>query len=265
MKKASMTPLEKEWGKVINQELAFIQKRAEKTDSRFNQLLEKKIPANLQNTLDTAFSKAFRLVFEKGTGVIEKTYQKEAMKKEYQVNEYAAKVHGNQKALKVFSKKAAGAGAGNLLLSGVSGIGLGVLGIGLPDIALFTGLMLKGVYEIALNYGFDYEDEEEKKFILLLIRGALSYGNELKNINEELNFYMDYGAFVKAGTMESSIKAAAGCLSGELLYMKFLQGIPVVGAVGGAYDAIYMKQIVEFAELKYRRRFYLRQKRNGMK
>ena len=265
MKKAHITPLEKEWGKVVNQELAFLQKRGEKTDSRLNQLLEKKIPANLQNTLDAAFSKAFRLVFEKGTGVIEKTYNKDGMKKAYQINEYAAKVHRNKKSLKVFSNKAAGAGAGNLLLSGASGVGLGILGIGLPDIALFTGLMLKGVYEIALNYGFDYEDEEEKQFILLLIRGAFSYGDELKSINEELNFYMDYGAFARVRTMEDSVKAAAGCLSKELLYMKFLQGIPVVGAVGGIYDAVYMKHIMEYAQLKYRRRFYLRQKRSGMR
>lgn len=265
MKKAIITPLEKEWSKVVNQELAFLQKRAEKTDSRLNQLLEKKIPANLQNTLDGAFGKAFRLVFEKGTGVIEKTYRKDEMKKAYQINEYAAKVHGNKKALTVFSRKATGAGAGNLLMSGAAGVGLGVLGIGLPDIALFTGFMLKGVYEIALNYGFDYEDEEEKKFILLLIRGALSYGEELQSINEELNFYMDYGAYAKVRTTEAAIRAAVGCLSKELLYMKFLQGIPVVGAVGGIYDAVYMKQIMEYGELKYRRRFYLRQKRSGMK
>lgn len=265
MKKSKLTPLEKEWGKVINQELAYISKRTEKSDSGLNQLLEKKIPAGLQNTLDTAFGKAFRLVFEKGTGVIEKTYNKDRMKKEYQINEYAAKVHGNKKSLKVFSGKAKGAGTGNLLMSGAAGVGLGVLGIGLPDIALFTGFMLKGLYEIALNYGFDYEDEEEKKFIMLLICGALSYGGELQSINEELNFYMDYGAFAKARTMEDSIKEAAGCLSKELLYMKFLQGIPVVGAIGGAYDVIYMKQIMEYAELKYRKRFYLRRKRSGMK
>lgn len=250
---------------MINQELSYISKRAEKSDSGLNQLLEKKIPAGLQNTLDTAFGKAFRMVFEKGTGVIEKTYNKEEMKRKYQINEYAAKVYGNRKALKVFSGKAKGAGAENLLASGAAGVGLGVLGIGLPDIALFTGFMLKGLYEIALNYGFDYEDEEEKKFLLLLIRGALSYGKELQSINEELNFYMDYGAYAKVRTVEDSVKAAAGCLSKELLYMKFLQGIPVVGAVGGVYDAIYMKQIMEYAELKYRRRFYLRQKRSGMK
>lgn len=50
-------------------------------------------------------------------------------------------------------------------------------------------------------------------------------------------------------------------MSKELLYMKFLQGIPVVGAVGGVYDVIYMKQIVKYAELKYRRRFLLGRKK----
>ena len=38
--------------------------------------------------------------------------------------------------------------------------------------------------------------------------------------------------------------------------MKFLQGIPIVGAAGGFYDAIYMKKVVKYAEMKYRRRFY---------
>lgn len=265
MKKSKLTPLEKEWGRVVNQELAYISKRTEKSDSKLNQLLEQKIPTGLQNTLDNAFSKAFQMVFEKGTGVIEKTYNKDELKKKYQINAYAAKIRGDKKSLKTFSGRAKGVGAGNLVMSGAVGVGLGVLGIGLPDIALFTGLMLKGVYEIALNYGFDYEDEEEKKYILLIIRGALSYGNELQSINEELNFFMDYGAYVKARSMGDSIKAAAGCLSKELLYMKFLQGIPVVGAIGGAYDAIYMKLIMEYAELKYRRRFYLRQKNSGIK
>ena len=61
--------------------------------------------------------------------------------------------------------------------------------------------------------------------------------------------------------METCIKKAAATMSKELLYMKFLQGIPVVGAVGGAYDVIYMKQINKFAELKYRRRFLEGKKR----
>lgn len=256
-----LTPLQKEWAKVEKQEAAYLAKRMEKPDSKLNRFLEEKVPPNLQNTLDGAFFKAFHVVFEKGTGVIEKTYKKEELQKSYQINEYVAQVRGNRKSLKSFSKKAAGAGNVNLLISGVSGIGLGVLGIGIPDIVLFTGLMLKSIYEIALNYGFDYQEEKEKRFILLLIQGALSRGADLETINSEVNYYIESEHYLYDKDMDSCIKETAGCLSKELLYMKFLQGIPIVGAAGGAYDAIYMKQVVKYAELKYRRRFYENKKR----
>lgn len=251
-----LSPLEREWMKVEGQEQTFLKKRIEKKDSRLNQLLEKRAPEKLQKTLDTAFFKAFHIIFEKGTGIIEKTYRRDELEKNYKINEYAAQIRGNRKSLKVFSKKASGAGNVNLLLSGVSGIGLGILGIGIPDIVVFTGLMLRSIYEIALNYGFDYEKEEEKQFILLLIQGALSYGEQLTEINEELNVYIEQGVHRKCKNLNACIADAAGCLSKELLYMKFLQGIPIVGAAGGAYDAVYMKQIVKYTELKYRRRFY---------
>ena len=255
-----LTPLQKEWAKLEKQEAAYLMKRMEKTDSKMNQFLEKKVPPNLQNTLDAAFSKAFYVVFEKGTGVIEKTYKKEELQKSYQINEYAAQVRGNRKSLKAFSKKASGAGNVNLLISGVSGIGLGVLGIGIPDIVLFTGLMLKSIYEIALNYGFDYEEEKEKRFILLLVRGALAHGTDLEEINTEVNSYIENGSYYREQDMDDCIKETAGCLSKELLYMKFLQGIPLVGAVGGAYDAVYMKRINQYVQLKYRKRFLAKMK-----
>lgn len=255
-----LTPLQKEWEKLVKQETVYIQKRMEKTDSKLNRLLGKKVPSNLQGTLDKAFSKAFYVVFEKGTGVIEKTYNRDDLQKTYQINEYAAKVRGNRKSLKTFSKKASGAGNLNLVISGVSGIGLGVLGIGLPDIVLFTGLMLKSIYEIALNFGFDYQDEKEKRFILLLIQGALAYGSDLVKIDTEINFYIKNGTYYNPVDVDGSIKEAASGLSKELLYMKFLQGIPIVGAAGGAYDAVYMKKVVKYAEMKYRRRFLEKQR-----
>lgn len=258
--RGKQTPIEKEWLKLEKQEQTYLQKRKNKEDSKFNQFLEKKVPEKLQSTLDAAFSKAFFIVFEKGTEVIEKTYKKEELEKTYQINEYAAKVRGNRKSLTSFSKKATGTGTINLLVSGVSGVGLGILGIGIPDIVLFTGLMLRSIYEIALSFGFDYQEEKEKRFILLLIRGALSYGEELQEVNEELNFYMETGQYHKELNLKESIDVTAGCLSKELLYMKFLQGIPIVGAAGGIYDAIYMKQVVKYAEMKYRRRFYRKKK-----
>ena len=184
------TPLQKEWEKLEVQEQRFLQKRSEKRESILNQKLEEKIPPKLQKTLDTAFAKAFALIFEKGTGVIEKTYQRTKLEQDYQVRQYMADVKQNSKSLRSFSKKARDTGTKNLLLSGASGIGMGVLGIGLPDIPVFTGMILRNIYETALQYGFSYESREEKYFILLLIQGAVSSGETLCEMDGKLNEFI---------------------------------------------------------------------------
>lgn len=249
------TPFEKEWDKFIKKETKFLEKQQEKKESLLNQKLEEKVPEKLQTTLDAAFAKAFAHVFEKGTGMIEKTYKKEEIEKKYKINEFTNEVKQTRKSLQTFSKTAKGTGRVNTLLSGVSGIGMGALGIGIPDIPIFTAMLLRSIYEIALNFGYEYESEQEQQFILLLIQGGVSHGEALEEINEKLNRYIETGAFPESLSKEEQIKKTAACLSKELLYMKFLQGIPIVGAVGGAYDMVYMKQITEYANLKYHRRF----------
>ena len=57
------------------------------------------------------------------------------------------------------------------------------------------------------------------------------------------------------------IEKTADSLSKELLYMKFLQGIPIVGALGGASDLIYLQRITEYANIKYKKRFLMKKKR----
>ena len=130
------------------------------------------VPVKLQETLDKAFVKAFGVIFEQGIGIIEKTYKKDELQKEFQINEYANEIHKSKKSLKAFEKKAGSADRINLLISGTTGIGMGILGIGIPDIPIFTAMVLKSIYEIALSYGFEYESEAERRVILMLIQGA---------------------------------------------------------------------------------------------
>ena len=68
------TALEREWVRLEKQEARFLSLRAAKQETRLNRMLEEKVPEKLQDTLNTAFAKAFSLIFEKGTSVIEKTY-----------------------------------------------------------------------------------------------------------------------------------------------------------------------------------------------
>lgn len=112
------------------------------------------------------------------------------MQKDYKVNLYADEIHGTRKSLRKFKTNANKSGNTNLLLSGVSGIGMGILGIGIPDIPIFTGMILKNIYEIALHYGFDYESETEKYFILQLIEGAVSYGDHFIAIENQLENFI---------------------------------------------------------------------------
>ena len=65
--------LEKELETFLKQEQRYIDKYKEKKESFLNQKLAQKIPDGLQEKLDAAFSKAFFLVFDKGTGIREKT------------------------------------------------------------------------------------------------------------------------------------------------------------------------------------------------
>ncbi len=53
--------------------------------------------------------------------------------------------------------------------------------------------MLKSIYEISLSYGYDYNDEQEKHFILILIQVALLGGDEFKKINDKVDFYIKNG------------------------------------------------------------------------
>ena len=254
-------PLEAEWEKLIKSEAKFLNERYVKKDSFLNKKLSEKVPEKLQLTLNKAFSKAFQTVFDKGTDVIEKTYKKEELQNNFKINEFADEVRQNKKSLKAFGKKAQSSRNVNILLSGVSGMGMGFAGVGIPDIPVFTGMVLKSIYEIALNYGYEYETEGERRFILMIIQGAVSYGNRSIEIDEAIDHYIANVEVPEDYDEKVQIVQTAESLSKELLYMKFIQGIPFVGVVGGAYDIVYMKRITDYANIKYKKRFLAKKRR----
>lgn len=232
--------------------------------------VRKKVPKGLQKTLDGAFGKAFETVFSKGSGIIEKTYDKEEHQKMFRYNEKKMKQQEfTKKSLRRFERQCKRTIYKNLVISFFEGFGLGLVGMGIPDIFLFVSVLLKSIYEIALSYGCSYTSNREKLFILQIISTSLESGNELREkdsfINDMIDVYIEKESkelleveqAVDDKLVENQISETANMISAQLLYWKFIQGKSIIGILGGMSDIIYLKRITDYALLKYKRRFLL--------
>lgn len=218
------------------------------------QSLYQKVPAGLFTTLEMAFAKSFRLVFLKGTGVIEKTFDKQSAQLEFEASDYIVNRAHNRKSLRRLDQTSQKGNFLNHAATTVSGFGLGLLGLGLPDIPLVVSTLLKGIYEIALGYGFSYDSDTEKIYILRLIQAALAEGTDRPLYNAQLEQFT-----LPGNSVEQEILQTAKRLSDALLVEKFVQGIPLVGLVGGIVNHALYARIASLARLKYKKR-YLQQK-----
>lgn len=236
-----------EYKALKKKEQKYLKKQSASSDHIINRKLEGKVDPRLEQTLNTAFQKAFTLVFDKGTDIIQKTYNADKIKDKH--NSIESKItRKNIRKQKNISKSS---NIKNLMLTSISSTTLGILGIGIPDIFLFTALIIKNLQEISLSYGIDFNNDKEKYFMLMIIEGALSH-KSIYEVNERIDSFIesDYSYDINY-----QIKQTANALASELLYLKFIQGIPIVGAVSGFYDSKYMNQISKYANLKYQLRF----------
>ena len=237
-----LTPIEKEWNNLLKKEDKFISARMKAKPPALNAKLDPHVPAKLRDTLNIAFNKAFEVIFEKGSPVIEKTYNKEKQEMDFKVNEYAASLKPDKKHIKKFGKNALKSKTVNMAVSCVSGVGLGFVGVGIPDIPIFTASIFKSIYE------------KEKDFILCIIETAMKQGVDFARSNSKMNKIID-GGIMPDVDIKQQMKSTAQSMTDAMIYMKFLQGIFVVGAVGGAWDVVYMNRITDYAIFKYKRRF----------
>lgn len=250
--------------KNIEKEEEKLRKHAgQENGSKWKEALEERIPQKVLVNLKKAFGKAFELVFEKGMGIIEKTYPKEEMEKDFQIQDYAFELKGKRKELKKMKAASSKRNLKNLTISTVEGAGLGFLGIGLPDIAVFTGMILKGTYETALHYGFAYDTLEERLFLLKLLEASVSRGEAWKRCNEEADRMIeDFVSRQSVSEGQSSQQGAAEQLAKtadafavDMLAAKFIQGLPVIGIAGGLSNPVYYSRIMKYVQLKYRKRY----------
>ena len=149
----------------------------------------------------------------------------------------------------------------NAAVTTVEGIGLGILGVGMPDIVLFLSTLLKGIYETVLKFGFDYDNKTEQLLILKMMATALSSGEDWLSGNEEIDAMLcAMPDAVTEDDFRSQIQKTASVFSMDMLLLKFVQGIPVLGILGGAANPIYYGKVMRYVQLKYRKRYLQKQK-----
>ncbi len=247
----------------LQEQKIFNQEHYDLLDSTLTPMFSKiqdKIPDKLVDTLNTAFYKGFQLVFEKGSSMIEKTYNKDKIELEHDINNYALDKRMNKRHMKRMDKYSKQSQLINSSLSVVEGSVLGILGIGMPDIPLLLSVLVKTTYEIALSYGYSYDIEEEKAYLLLLINAATSKGEQQKDLDHKLEVLsdkLDHNIEAKVD-FDLLMKEASKTLSDVLLTAKFIQGIPIIGVVGGAVNYSIVNRVAKYARLKYKKRYLLK-------
>lgn len=252
--------IEKQEQQFLNhQENAFLK-------AKINPVMDKiqnKIPEKLKSTLETAFYKGFQFIFEKGNTYIEKTYNKEKMQLDHDLNNYALDKYSSKRHLKNMDKQTYQSNAFNQSFAVLEGVGLGLLGIGLPDIPLFLSVMIKTINEVALTYGYSYDTEEEKSFLLYVICGAMTKEEIQKEYNDKIDLLgrkidSNISIDTENSNLEEIIKETSDLLSNTLLATKFIQGIPIVGAIGGAVNPAIINKVGRYAKIKYKKRYLLK-------
>jgi hypothetical protein len=232
--------IRKELRRIRNREAELLIKYKYGKRLNLESILNKYLPDSLEETLDSAFREAFKLIFAKGSSVIGKTFDEKKLRNSKGTDSEAQMLW-----------------AKDMFLTGVEGTGLGLLGVGLPDIPVFTAMLLRTVYQTALSYQFEYTTKTEQVFILRLIEAALARGKDAEEKSASLDELMreiDEEGYDYYGSINDQIAATSKAMSDEMLYLKFVQTIPVVGVAGGLSNPIYLNRIKSYADVKYRKR-----------
>lgn len=251
--KKHLKKLDKKEKKMLNSKQGVIEKKMEPIVNK----VESKVPESLKITLDKAFNKAFKVIFQNGTKYIEKLFNKNKTQFVHNFNDYTLNVNSDKGSIKRIDKHAERSKFFNTSISTIEGAGFGFLGMGLPDIPVFTAMILKTIYEISLSYGFLYEIDEERVYVLNLINAALTkdevqrkYNHRVDIIGEKIDNHIHFEY-----DLNREIANTSKILSNSMLTSKFVQGIPVVGVVGSVVNYKIINKISKYSSIKYKKRY----------
>lgn len=235
--------------------------RLKDDDTGLNAKVREKAPKKVIEKVRAALIKGFIFIFTKGTPAIEKVggLKKKRMKAEIDIGALDKGI--SLGAIERVDEGAAGTASTNKEITSVEGAVMGLFGWGPQDAPVFLSVILKSIYEVAASYGFDYNSNEERRYIIALMNGALSGGfDKIPNSEkcDEIGIMIDLGKGNNEELAEEELQSAAENIADQILVLKVLMMIKIAGAFSAATNYKMVKQVTEYAKVKYRQRFLFR-------
>ena len=247
---------EKELGYIADREHAML-KRALKDSPVWKRKLLDKVPEKVKNGLESAFSKAFSAVFEKGSSIIERSFDREEAENDHRIHDFAVKLKGSRREVKRVRRTAGVSDALGGAVATVEGAALGVVGIGFPDILLFTSFVLKGIYQHAAHYGRDFTEPRERYLILKMIEASLSRRDDWVRLNGDVDELLMSEYLPSEEELGEQLRRTSDACAMDMLFQKFVQGLPIVGILGGIANPVYYGKILNFIKVKYHKAYII--------
>ena len=174
---------QREWARQLREENRWRRKALHRQPGELQARIAEKVPETVRDTLTAAFGAAFSAALA-GEPLLRRTASPKAearrlarAEEQLRTPERFSSVRGTGRSA-VFSAAAA---------SAVRGSGLGLLGIGLPDIPLFAASLLRSLGQIARGYGYITSTRKERRIMLLVLDAALAGGMEYPALSDQLD------------------------------------------------------------------------------
>lgn len=93
-----------------------------------------------------------------------------------------------------------------------------------------------------------------------MMQTALSKGEDWVRRNSEVDEMLMLDATdIPEDIFNEQMKDTASVFAMDMLLLKFIQGLPIVGMIGGAANPVYYSKIMKYVQVKYRKRYLLKQ------
>ena len=118
MKFIKKSPVTLELEKIEKEEKRLEQRALSRTEPGWKEALTARIPTKMSENLQKAFCMAFRTIFEKGNPLIEKTYRRDELEKDFKVRDFSLDLKESRKEYKKLRTEAARRNLKNQAVSG---------------------------------------------------------------------------------------------------------------------------------------------------